>query len=146
MNSDPTGTEDSVRCSKQLERETDHSLLRLRMFGSYITTPPYVFMVWCLVNDGDNFVPALSTTASFWPLSNTTKRNYFWTQVYCSRIRCLIKRHSWKHGKVEEQLCIFLTSALDRNEWSTSRSDSFASRENLFLLIRQEAKWFSEPV
>jgi len=42
---------------------------------------------------------------------------------------CSTKAHDIKtYGRVEVQLHVFITSALDRDEWSVSRSGRFAPR------------------
>jgi hypothetical protein len=49
---------------KRPEREADHSpqsSAEVKNTWSYISTPPYVFMAWCLVKHRDNFTFAFLT-------------------------------------------------------------------------------------
>jgi hypothetical protein len=55
----PVGTGGYIPEVKLPGREADHSPLssdKVKNTLSYISTPPYAFTAWCLVNQRDNFI------------------------------------------------------------------------------------------
>jgi hypothetical protein len=54
-------TQPPIQCSlevKQTEHKTDHSSptrAKVQNVWSYTSTPPYIFMVWCLIKHRDSF-------------------------------------------------------------------------------------------
>jgi hypothetical protein len=53
----PMGTRGPSPGLKQLEREADHLSIssdKVKNAWSFISTPPYVFVAWCLIKDRDN--------------------------------------------------------------------------------------------
>jgi hypothetical protein len=69
-----------------------------------------------------------------------------WRQHKVKLSLCLTMYHAMKtYGRVVTYLHAFLTSALDRREWSASRPSCFTPGERDTIPVLQDVGWAPEP-